>query len=137
MLLAFIAFIALVNALLNWIGQIDWIQYFSCCAFWTTIKFSIIIGYVLQLVAYGIGVPWQDSLNFGSLFGTKIVLNEFVAYSDMGKLVEAGKLVNEKSIIMANLCFMWICKLQFNCNSNRRTLVHLHQKSTRYCGTWN
>ena len=32
---------------------------------------------------------------------TKVVLNEFVAYSDMGNLVQAGKLVNEKSILMA------------------------------------
>jgi CNT family concentrative nucleoside transporter len=101
MLLAFIALIALINALLNWIGQITGFNTFLLAHFGQPLNFQFIIGYVLQVVAYGIGVPWQDSLNFGSLLGTKIVLNEFVAYSDMGKLVEAGKLVNEKSIIMA------------------------------------
>jgi CNT family concentrative nucleoside transporter len=101
MLLAFIAIIALVNALLNWIGYITGFNNYLFEHFGQPLNFQFIIGFALQLVAYGIGVPWQDSLNFGSLLGTKIVLNEFVAYSDMGKLVESGKFFNEKSIIMA------------------------------------
>ena len=40
-------------------------------------------------------------LNFGSLLGTKVILNEFVAYTEMGTLIEAGKLINERSILMA------------------------------------
>jgi CNT family concentrative nucleoside transporter len=101
MLIAFIALIALVNYLLNGLG--DWLGFntFFIQHFGQPLSFQLIIGLVLQFVAFGIGVPWQDSLTFGSLLGTKIVLNEFVAYSDMGTLVQAGKLVNEKTILMA------------------------------------
>lgn len=66
-------------------------------------KFSLqlIFGSILQFVAYGIGVPWDSAYNFGTLIGTKVVLNEFVAYLDMSKLVELKSLVNEKAILMA------------------------------------
>lgn len=101
MLIAFIAFIALINFLLNGLGDILGFNSFLMAKFGQPLSFQLVIGLVLQFVAFGIGVPWQDSLTFGSLLGTKIVLNEFVAYSDMGKLVEIGKLVNEKSILMA------------------------------------
>lgn len=101
MLIAFIALIAMINYLLNGLGDILNINQSLTENFGTPLSFQLIIGLVLQGVAFGIGVPWEDALNFGSLLGTKIVLNEFVAYSDMGNLVEAGKLLNEKSILMA------------------------------------
>ena len=101
MLIAFIALIALINYLLNGLGDLVGLNTYLQANFGQPLSFQLIIGMVLQFVAYGIGVPWQDSLTFGSLLGTKVVLNEFVAYSDMGKLVEVGKLVNEKSILMA------------------------------------
>jgi CNT family concentrative nucleoside transporter len=55
---------------------------------------------VLQFLAFGIGVPWADALSFGSLIGTKVALNEFVAYLDLAALVKANAL-SEKSILMA------------------------------------
>jgi CNT family concentrative nucleoside transporter len=101
MLLAFIALIALINYLLNGLGDLTGFNTYLITNFGQPLSFQLMIGLVLQFVAFGIGVPWQDSLTFGSLLGTKVVLNEFVAYSDMGNLVQAGKLVNEKSILMA------------------------------------
>ncbi len=101
MLIAFIALIALINYLLNGFGDLVGLNAMLISNFGQPLSFQLIIGLVLQFVAFGIGVPWQDSLTFGSLLGTKVVLNEFVAYSDMSKLVEVGKLVNEKSILMA------------------------------------
>lgn len=101
MLIAFIALIAMINYLLNGLGDIIGINSYLTDNFGKPLSFQLIIGMVLQGVAFGIGVPWEDALNFGSLLGTKIVLNEFVAYSDMGKLIEVGQFVNEKSILMA------------------------------------
>ncbi len=101
MLIAFIALIAMINYLLNGLGDILNVNVYLTENFGRPLSFQLIIGSVLQGVAFGIGVPWEDALNFGSLLGTKIVLNEFVAYSEMGHLVELGKLVNEKSILMA------------------------------------
>ena len=101
MLLAFIALIALINFLLIKIGSVTgWNEYLQQ-NFGQPLSFQLILGMIMQFVAYGIGVPWQDSLNFGSLLGTKVILNEFVAYTEMGTLIEAGKLINERSILMA------------------------------------
>ncbi len=100
MLIAFIAFIALINYLLNGFGDIINVNEFLITKFGQPLSFQLIIGIVLQFVAFGIGVPWEDALNFGSLLGVKVVLNEFVAYTEMGTLVELGKIVNEKSILM-------------------------------------
>jgi len=47
-----------------------------------------------------IGIPWSDALNFGSLLGTKIVLNEFVAYLKFSELIAQNKIVLEKTITM-------------------------------------
>jgi CNT family concentrative nucleoside transporter len=100
MLLAFIALIALINYLLNGLGDILNVNQSLMAEFGQPLSFQLLIGLVLQFVAFGIGVPWEDSLSFGSLLGVKVVLNEFVAYTEMGTLVEIGKILNEKTILM-------------------------------------
>ncbi|MCW8812392.1 MAG: hypothetical protein OQK65_02565, partial [Chlorobium sp.] len=100
MLLAFIALIALINYLLNGFGDLINVNAYLMNKFGQPLSFQLLIGVVLQFVAFGIGVPWEDALNFGSLLGIKVVLNEFVAYTEMGILVEAGKIISEKSVLM-------------------------------------
>jgi len=101
MLIAFVALIALVNYGLNWFGDItNWNPWLKE-TFGQPLSFQLIIGMILQFLAAGIGVPWTDSLNFGSLIGTKVVLNEFVAYLDMSKMIAAKSLVTDKAIFMA------------------------------------
>ncbi|UCH66854.1 MAG: NupC/NupG family nucleoside CNT transporter, partial [Ignavibacterium sp.] len=101
MLLAFIALIALVNYLLNGTGNILNINNSLIANFGSPLSFELLLGWIFQFVSFGIGVPWEDALNFGSLLGTKIVLNEFVAYTEMGTMIEVGKMINEKTILMA------------------------------------
>ena len=100
MLLAFIALIALVNYLLHGLGDIINVNELLMTKFGQPLSFQLLIGLVMQFVAFGIGVPWEDALNFGSLLGIKVVLNEFVAYTEMGTMVEIGKILNEKTILM-------------------------------------
>ena len=101
MLIAFIALIALINYLLNQLGLfLGWNDYLTK-TFGQPLNFQLIIGLVLRYLAFGIGVPWHDSLNFGSLLGTKVVLNEFVAYLEMGKMIASKSLTDGKAIIMA------------------------------------
>jgi len=45
-----------------------------------------ILGYLLAPVAWVLGVPWHDAVKVGSLMGTKVVLNEFVAFTQLGPL---------------------------------------------------
>ncbi|MBZ0201050.1 MAG: NupC/NupG family nucleoside CNT transporter [Ignavibacteriaceae bacterium] len=101
MLIAFIALIALVNYLLEWFGGFVGLNPILLETYGKPLNFQLMIGLVLQYLAYGIGVPWQDALNFGSLIGTKIVLNEFVAYLDLSLMIQNKTILSEKAILMA------------------------------------
>ena len=110
MLIAFVALIALVNYGLQWVGDITGWNKELIATYGNPLNFQLVIGWVLQYLAVGIGVPWHDALNFGSLIGTKVVLNEFVAYLEMGKMIAAKTLVIRKINFNGNLCFMRFCK---------------------------
>lgn len=101
MLLAFIALIALINYLLTLFGDLTGLNTILIAEFHKPLSMELILGFILQFAAYAIGVPWENAMEFGSLLGSKIVLNEFVAYFQMSNLIEAKKLVNEKTILMA------------------------------------
>ncbi len=100
MLIAFIALIALVNYLLMGAGDILHLNSFLQSKYGQPLSLQLIFGLILQYLAFGIGVPWNDALNFGSLIGTKVVLNEFVAYLDLAALVK-NNAMSEKGILMA------------------------------------
>ncbi len=93
MLLAFIALIALINWPLIRLGEVvglaRWLGHPT--------DLATLLGYLLSPIAWVIGVPWQDATKVGGLIGQKIVLNEFVAYSQLARmqstLTEHGRLV--------------------------------------------
>ncbi len=70
MLISFLALIALVNALLGLVG----------------LSLPQIFGWVFAPIAWSMGVPWQDAPVVGNLLGTRMALNEFVAYAELGSL---------------------------------------------------
>jgi concentrative nucleoside transporter, CNT family len=100
MLLAFIALIALCNYILQAAGDVTGLNTYLISTFHQPLSLQLIFGFVLQFVGYAIGIPSQDAMSFGSLIGTKVVLNEFVAYLDLAKLIEAQQL-SEKTAIMS------------------------------------
>jgi CNT family concentrative nucleoside transporter len=102
MLLAFIAMIALLNAILGWLGDVSGLNVWLTAQFNRPTEFSMqfLFGVVLQFLAVGIGVPWADAMSFGSLIGTKVALNEFVAYLDLAALVKANA-IGDKAVLMA------------------------------------
>lgn len=83
MLLAFIALIALLNAPLTWLGEVTGLA----AAIGKPTDLSTIFGYVLAPIAWVIGTPWADATTVGSLIGQKVVINEFVAYTELSKIV--------------------------------------------------
>ncbi len=97
MLLAFIALLAMGNYFLYEIGELTGLN-----AAFPEFELTIesLLGWLIAPVAFIIGVPWQDAVNMGSLLGTKVVLNEFVAYLQMADMVEEG-LLSSKTITMA------------------------------------
>jgi CNT family concentrative nucleoside transporter len=103
MLLAFIAVIALLNYMLEVVG--DWttlniIIAESTGGVFNKLSMEYILGQVFRLAAFVIGVEWADTLQVGSLLGQKTVINEFVAYVSLADLQEKG-LISEKSITIA------------------------------------
>jgi CNT family concentrative nucleoside transporter len=100
MLIAFIAFIYLINAILLGAGELLNLNVFLEKQFGQPLSMQLALGIVLKYLAVGIGVPANDALNFGSLLGTKVVLNEFVAYVDLTKMIQQG-LLSQKAITMA------------------------------------
>lgn len=100
MLIAFIAIIALINALLGYIGNISGLNVICQLQFQQKLSLELLFGLVFQFIAFTIGVPWHDSLNVGSLMGIKLVVNEFVAYLRMADMISAGML-SPKAIVIA------------------------------------
>jgi CNT family concentrative nucleoside transporter len=100
MLIAFIAIIALINALLGYVGDISGLNAVCQAQFQQKLSLELLFGLVFQFIAFTIGVPWHDSLNVGSLMGIKLVVNEFVAYLRMTDMISAGML-SPKAIVIA------------------------------------
>ncbi|MFA6467541.1 MAG: nucleoside transporter C-terminal domain-containing protein [Bacteroidota bacterium] len=100
MLLAFIALIAMLNGILGYVGDLSGLNAYLQENFKQSLSMQFLFGSILQFVGFAIGVPWNDAFNFGSLLGTKIVLNEFVAYLDLATLLKTGAM-SEKGIMMA------------------------------------
>ena len=76
MVLAFVALVALANGILGGVGA--WFGY-------PDLSFQAILGGVFKPIMYLIGVPWNEAGVAGGLFGTKVVLNEFVAFISLGQ----------------------------------------------------
>jgi len=89
MLVSFLALVALLNALLGGIGSLVGRP---------DLSMEMILGYAFQPLAILMGVPFRDSQTIGSLLGTRMVLNEFVAYSQLGPMKES---LDPKSFVIA------------------------------------
>ncbi len=94
MLLAFLALIALVNAPLEWLGQVTGLE----TTLGRPLNLSLILGYLLAPVAWAIGVPWQDAVTVGGLIGEKVVINEFVAYLHLNELKDG---LSDKAVLIS------------------------------------
>ncbi len=105
MLLAFIALIAMFNALLGavagWIGLESLLVAQGALGPGQGLTLEVILGWVLAPLAWLMGVPWQDSVAVGSLLGIKTVANEFVAYLRLSELLAADGGLQPRSIVIA------------------------------------
>ena len=91
-LIAFLALIALFNGLLGWGLGLVGVE---------GITLERILGWVFAPVAWLIGVPTQDISQIGSLFGVKMVANEFVAFQMLSDILSGGGGLSPKSVIIA------------------------------------
>ena len=79
MLIAFLALIAMVNGILGWVHTLPLLH-------WLPESLEKMFGIVFAPVAWVLGVPWKDCSAIGDLLGTRLVLNEFVAFLKLGPM---------------------------------------------------
>lgn len=79
MLIAFIALIALANGFLGWVHGLPGLG-------WVPASLQAILGLIFAPVAWLLGVSWKDCATVGNLLGTRLVLNEFVAFLQLGEI---------------------------------------------------
>ena len=96
MVLAFVALVALANGILGGIG--GWFGF-------PELSFQMLLGYVFAPVMFLLGIPsWDQATTAGGLFGTKIVLNEFVAFIELGQIGAEGLTDRSRAIVTFALC---------------------------------
>ena len=99
MLIAFVALIALLNGILGGVGAKFGMPELSL---------GMLFGWIFRPLAWVIGVPWEEATVAGQMIGTKLAINEFVAYLDFSKYLtpEAPMVLSEKTkaIITFALC---------------------------------
>ena len=96
MLIAFIGLIALLNLILGaaTAPMVEW-QWLDA-----PLTLERILGYAFSPIAYVMGVTsWDDAMAVGQLLGKRTVINEFVAYQDMQKMVAAGAISHRATVI--------------------------------------
>jgi CNT family concentrative nucleoside transporter len=97
MLIAFIALVALVNGLFGLTH--GWLQeYVPAAAAYFPPTLQTLLGWIFRPIAWAIGVSWKDAISVGNLLGTRMVLNEFVAFVNLG---EIRKTLDPRSIVIA------------------------------------
>jgi concentrative nucleoside transporter, CNT family len=89
MLVVLVALVALVNIMMGWLPA------------WkgSPVTLQRLFGYLMAPLVWLMGVPRSECLTAGALMGTKTILNEFIAYMDMGRLA-AGALSDRSFLIM-------------------------------------
>jgi concentrative nucleoside transporter, CNT family len=91
MLIAFLALIAMLNGVLGWAGTLPAMG-------WLPDSLQEIFGAVFAPIAWMLGVSWKDAPVIGNLLGTRLVLNEFVAFLQLGPIKEQ---LDPKSFVIA------------------------------------
>jgi len=94
MLVAFVALIALFNGLVGWLGSLVGLD---------GITLQQILGWFFSPVMYLLSIPWSEAQAAGALFGEKLILNEFVAYSHLNEYL-AGMSERTTAIVTFSLC---------------------------------
>jgi len=105
MLLVFVAFIAMFNGILGWLGGFTTINsWVAANSSYDQLSLEAILGTVFAPLMWLIGVAKEDMMMMGQLLGIKLVASEFLGYiqlADLKNVANATHLTYEKSIIMA------------------------------------
>jgi len=94
MLVVLVALVSLLNLILGLFPEIGG----------APLTFQRIVGLVMAPITWLMGVPWHESLTAGALMGTKTVLNEFIAYTDLAHLAPGLLSLRSRLILTYAMC---------------------------------
>ena len=130
MLIAFLALLAMANAITGWGGSL---------VGFPDLSLEGILGRVLAPMMWLLGIPWADALWVGELVGVKTILNEFVAFLRLEAILEGGAPVSERTVVITTYALagfanfgsvaMTIAGIGGVAPNARRTLAELGLKS--------
>ena len=89
-IIAFLSLLAAVNASLSWLGTL---------AGYPQLSLEGMLSLIMFPVAWLMGIPWADCGQVGALLGKKTILNEFIAYLDLGELIKKQEISQRSAII--------------------------------------
>ncbi|WP_298341806.1 nucleoside transporter C-terminal domain-containing protein [uncultured Algibacter sp.] len=105
MLLVFVAFIAMFNGILGWVGDITSLNgWIASNTTYESLSLELILGYIFAPLMWLIGVASEDMALMGQLLGIKLAASEFIGYIQLRDLKDVSSAIHlsyEKSIIMA------------------------------------
>lgn len=105
MLLVFLAFIAMINGILGWVGDITTLNtWVAANTAYSSFSLEFLLGYLFAPLMWLIGVAQEDMALMGQLLGVKLAASEFVGYIQLADLKNPQALIHlkyQKSIIMA------------------------------------
>ena len=105
MLLVFVAFIAMFNGILGWLGEITTVNnWVAANSPYPKLSLEAVLGTIFAPLMWLIGVAKEDMMMMGQLLGIKLAASEFVGYIQLADLKDVSKATHlkyEKSIIMA------------------------------------
>jgi len=88
MLIAFVALIALLNSIFIMLGSVMGIE---------NLTMQKILGWIFSPIMFLLNIPWSEAQAAGALFGEKLILNEFVAYSHLTEYLSG---MSERTIVI-------------------------------------
>lgn len=105
MLLVFLAFIAMINGILGWVGDVTTINtWIASKTTYPELSLEFLLGYAFAPLMWLIGIAKEDMALMGQLLGIKLVASEFVGYIQLADLKNVANVIHlnyEKSITMA------------------------------------
>jgi CNT family concentrative nucleoside transporter len=105
MLLVFLAFIAMINGILGWVGEVTTINsWVAAHTAYDRFSLELVLGYLFAPLMWLIGVAQEDMTLMGQLIGIKLAASEFVGYIQLSELKNIASPIHlkyQKSIIMA------------------------------------
>ncbi len=105
MLLVFVAFIAMINGVLGWVGELTTINsWIAANTSFEALSMEAILGVLFSPLMWLIGVDAKDIMLMGQLLGIKLAASEFIGYIQLASLKNTASLVHltyNKSVIMA------------------------------------